>query len=53
MRYIFWRWLSLNPNAIHILSKNTDKIDWYWLSKNPNAIDLIEKNMNKIIWTAL
>ena len=39
-----------NPNAIHILEQNTEKIFWHSLSKNPNAIQLLEKNMDKIDW---
>jgi len=42
--------LSTNPNAIHLLEKNPDKIDWYMLSSNPNAIPLLEKNPDKIDW---
>ena len=38
--------LSKNPNAIHLLEKNKDKIDWYWLSYNPNVMMLLEKNIN-------
>ena len=45
--------MSSNPNAIHILEKNLDKIDWYWLSRNPNAIHLLEKNPDKIHWFML
>ena len=41
--------LSTNPNAIHLLEQNPDKIDWFWLSLNPNAIDLLEKNQDKIV----
>jgi hypothetical protein len=33
---IDWCWLSLNPNAIHLLEQNKDKIDWCNLSKNPS-----------------
>ena len=33
--------MSCNPNAIHILEKNLNKVDWYNLACNPNAIDLI------------
>ena len=33
---IYWPWLSGNPNAIHLLEKNQDKIiDWWYLSRNP------------------
>ncbi len=27
-----WDWLSGNPNAIHLLEQNIDKINWYNLS---------------------
>jgi len=40
--------LSANPNAIHILEKNMDKINWQQLSANPNAIHILEKNMDKV-----
>jgi hypothetical protein len=39
---IDWNWLSRNPNAIHLLEQNIDKINWFWLSENPNAIHLLE-----------
>jgi hypothetical protein len=45
--------LSRNPNAIHLLEKNIDKIDWSELSLNPNAIHLLEKNIDKIDWKYL
>jgi hypothetical protein len=35
--------LSCNPNAIHLLEANPDKINWNILSRNPNAIHLLEK----------
>ena len=50
---IDWNWLSMNPNAIHLLEKNVDKIYWYYLSSNPNAIHLLEKNVDKIDWNML
>jgi len=31
-----WDYLSRNPNAIHILENNLNKIDWFSLSINPN-----------------
>src|SRR5438067_72512 len=52
-QHINWWELSTNPNAIHLLEKNLDKIDWYYLSSNPNAIHLLEKNLNKIDWDGL
>jgi RimJ/RimL family protein N-acetyltransferase len=42
--------LSENPNAIHLLEKNLEKINWSCLSENPNAIHLLEKNSRKIDW---
>ena len=45
--------LSRNPNAIHLLEKNQDKIDWWRLSENPNAIHLLEQNLDKINWSLL
>ena len=45
--------LSSNPNAIHLLEKNLDKVDWCWLSGNPNAIHILEKNLDKINWEML
>ena len=46
-------YLSANPNAIHILEQNIDKIEWGFLSNNPNAIHLLEKNIDKINWYLL
>ena len=43
----------MNPNAIHLLEKNPDKIVWYWLSMNPSAIYLLEKNPEKIDWESI
>jgi hypothetical protein len=37
---VVWLSLSSNPNAIHILEKNLDKVSWMSLSLNPNAIHL-------------
>jgi hypothetical protein len=45
--------LSGNPNAIHLLEKNLEKIDWFRLSGNPNAIHLLEQNREKIDWVSL
>jgi hypothetical protein len=50
MDKIDWDYLSLNPNAIHLLEKNMDKICWLNLSQNPNALHLLEQNMDKIFW---
>ena len=48
-----WAWLSMNPNAIHLLEKNLDKVSWEYLSSNPNAIHILEKNLDKISWNWL
>jgi hypothetical protein len=37
---IDWKWLSRNPNAIHLLEKHLDKINWQMISRNPNAVSL-------------
>ena len=42
-----------NPNAIHLLEQNPDKIYWPKLSENPNAIHLLEQNIDKINWWRL
>jgi len=48
-----WRSLSQNPNAIHLLEQNIDKIEWLYLSRNPNTIHLFEQNIDKIDWQNL
>ena len=50
-RQISWSQLCINPNAIHLLEANQDKIDWFYLSHNPNAIHLLEANQDKISWS--
>ena len=37
-----------NPNAIHLLEANPDKICWGALVENPNAIQLIEQNLDRL-----
>ena len=44
---------NINPNAIHLLEQNEDKIIWSVLSGNPNAIGLLEQNPEKINWAYL
>ena len=34
-----WDALSANPNAIHLLEKNVDKINWNCLSINPSIFE--------------
>ena len=52
-----WYYLSVNPNAIHLISEaleqNRDKIYWRELSRNPGAIHLLERNIDKINWDNL
>jgi hypothetical protein len=48
-----WDKLSGNPNAIHLLEKNLDKVIWGQLSGNPNAIHILEKNLDKVNWGVL
>jgi hypothetical protein len=43
-----WVILSKNPNAIHILKNNLDKVDWNSCILNPNAIHILEQNLNKV-----
>jgi hypothetical protein len=45
--------LSKNPNAMHLLEANPDKIEWFFLSENPAAIYLLEANQDKIDWEML
>ena len=40
-----WMWLSLNPNAIHMLEQNPDKIRWFSISRNPTIFELDYKGM--------
>jgi len=37
----------LNPNAIHLLQANPDKINWNSLSGNPSIFELDYKTMKK------
>jgi hypothetical protein len=48
-----WKELSANPNAIHILERNLDKVNWKELSANPNAIHILEKNLHMVDWRFL
>ena len=47
---IVWGYLSENPNAIHLLEQNIDKIGWYLLSRNPNIFtyDYNKMKQNRI-----
>jgi hypothetical protein len=50
---IAWFFLSLNPNAIHLLEKNPNRIAWSSLPMNPNAIKLLKKFQDHIQWRLL
>ncbi len=50
---LFWENISSNPNAIHLLEANMDKINWKELSRNSSAIHLLEANQDKIHWGEL
>jgi len=50
---LLWHDLSCNPNAIHLLEQNQEKIDWGNLSTNMNAIHLLEQNPDWIGWIYL
>jgi hypothetical protein len=43
-----WKRLSANPNAIHLLEENQDKVDWKELSKNPNAIRILQYRLDMV-----
>ena len=48
LRWIDW---CSNPNAIHILEQNLDKLEddcWLCLCQNENAIHILEQNMDKL-----
>ncbi len=42
-----WKFLSKNPNAIHLIEQNIreggDYINWHGLCSNPNAIDILDQ----------
>ena len=42
---IDWKYISTNPNAIHLLQQNIDKINWYNFSKNPNIFEIDTKQL--------
>ena len=48
-----WYNLSANPNAIHILEQNLNKVNWKKLSANSNAIPILEQNLDKVDWRYL
>jgi hypothetical protein len=43
----------MNPNAIHLLEKNLDKVNWCRISYNPNAISILEQHLDNVDWRAL
>jgi hypothetical protein len=36
-----WGYLCKNPNAMHIILNNWDKVEWITFSRNPSAIHII------------
>jgi hypothetical protein len=40
--------LSANPNAIHLLEQNTDKLDWRGVSENPSIFNYDYEAMKEI-----
>lgn len=40
--------LGYNPNALHLIKDNLEKITWSVLSTNPSAINLIKANRKEI-----
>jgi hypothetical protein len=52
---IYWNVLSENPNAIHLLKANMDKIDWFKFSMNPasEALQIIKNNQDRVYWHML
>ena len=45
--------LSLNPQGVHLLEKNVNKIYGGWLSSNPGALELLKKYPHLIDWEEL
>ncbi len=45
---INWDFLSKNPNAIHILENNLDKVNWINLcfNSNPRSINILESKLD-------
>jgi hypothetical protein len=39
----------MNPNAIHLLEKNQDKIDWFQISRNPSIFEVTNNLHKKLI----
>ena len=50
---IAWHSLCENPNAVHILEHNMEKVQLYNLSMNPNAVHLFGTNLKKLGWGML
>jgi hypothetical protein len=48
-----WYSLSGNPNGIHLMEQNLDKLNWYSLSRNSKAIHILEQNLDKVDWESL
>jgi hypothetical protein len=46
---IVWYGLSLNPNAMHLLEANQDKINWYDISTNPAIFKSYHEGINEYV----
>ena len=44
-----WISLSSNPNALHLLEKNLDKIYWTHISRNPSIFEFDKKEYERKI----
>jgi hypothetical protein len=54
-KYIDWKSILYNKNAIEFIKKNMDNVKNHWshICKQPHLIDIIEQNMDKIDWVSL
>jgi hypothetical protein len=48
MNCICWKRLSKNPNAIHLLEQNLDKVCWDYLCENSKAIHILVQHFDKV-----
>ena len=42
---LVWDYVSENPDAIHLLEQNMNKINFAYLSKNPSIFELDKKQL--------
>ena len=50
MDKVNWDYLSLNPNAIHILEDNLDKVKWNFFSSNPNIFTYDYEAIHNVLY---